>query len=210
MGIRDTVCFYIPIPGSQENPYLIEYIKARKDESDENISFPEFRRDNFMFEREVTANEVQYSRLMLSTQEVRNHFPGVRIPAETHDVERLCFTDPLNKEWWFKIIFYYETYLVIDGWEGFVNYWKVEGGDVIKFYKPVRPLSSRHFLITHVKKRDEIIETIAGNDQDGGDDRIVGQIPDVMAQMQAMTGQGGGGGGQRRKEKKCGVGCCTS
>ena len=131
MGIRDTVCFYIPIPGSQENPYLIEYIKARKDESDENMSFPEFRRDNFMFEREVTANEAKYSMLMFSMLEVRNHFPGIRIPAATHDVEKPCFTDPLKKEWWIKIIFYYETYLVTGGWEGFVDYWKVEGGDVV-------------------------------------------------------------------------------
>ena len=78
-----------------------------------------------------------------------------------------------------------------------------------KFYNLVRPLCSRHFLIMHVKKRDEAAETSGRNDGGGGDDRIARQIPDLMAQMHVMKGLGHSGG-QRRKEKKCDVECCTS
>ncbi|XP_057484625.1 uncharacterized protein LOC130771003 [Actinidia eriantha] len=174
---RDKVQFYVPFPLLQENHYLIEYV--RTEESGDIISFPEFRRLKLLFEREVTAYEVKYRRLIFSMLEVISHFSVITIPAETHDVERLCFTDALNKDWWFKIKFYCETYLVIGGWEEFVNEYKVEAGDVIKFYKMVRPFSPRQFLIMHYKKGDEAAGTRATNDwgwESWDDDSIMEQI----------------------------------
>ena len=91
-------------------------------------------------------------------------------------MERRCFTDAVNKVWWLKIKFYCETYMVIVGWEEFVNEYKVEAGDVIKFYKMVRPFSPRQFLIMHYKKGDEAAGTRARNDGGGDDDRILEPI----------------------------------
>ncbi|GFZ01873.1 hypothetical protein Acr_15g0004820 [Actinidia rufa] len=148
---RDKVQFYVTIPRSQENHYLIEYV--RTEESGEISSFPEFRREKLLFEREMTAHEVKYSRLIFSML------------------------------------------------QEFVNEDKVEAGDVIKVCKTVRPFSPRHFFIMHGRKGDEAAETSATNDGGGnGDDvSIVEQNADVMARMQATSGQGGGGVGRGRR-----------
>ncbi|GFZ20097.1 hypothetical protein Acr_28g0008020 [Actinidia rufa] len=58
-------------------------------------------------------------RLVFSKLEVINYFPGIRIPAGTHYLDRLYVTDVPNKEWCFKIMFYFETYLVMSGSSSF-------------------------------------------------------------------------------------------
>ncbi|PSR86325.1 Disease resistance RPP13-like protein [Actinidia chinensis var. chinensis] len=86
------------------------------------------------------------------------------------------------------------TYSVISGWEEFRNEYKVEEGDVIRFYKAVWAWSSQHFLIQHVKG-DEAAGTHAKND---------GCIPKISA----MT-KHGHSGGRGQKGKKFGVGDCS-
>ncbi|XP_057512665.1 uncharacterized protein LOC130794729 isoform X1 [Actinidia eriantha] len=183
-GLRtmDRVRFYIPIPCFKENDYLIEYVRME-----------EFREGNFLFEKELTRDEAKYSKwLSLPPLEGRFPFPRYRI----YYSERLCFTDAVNKDWWFTFQFQNGNYCVISGWEGFRNEYKLEEGDVIKFYKAVWPRSSQHFLIQHVK-RDEAAGTPAKNDG-------------CMPNFSGMKKHGRGGGrGQMGKNFVVGD-CCVA
>ncbi|GFZ01900.1 hypothetical protein Acr_15g0005090 [Actinidia rufa] len=55
----------------------------------------------------------------------------------------------------------------------FVSEYDLENDDAIKFYKPVQPLNSRHFLIEFVKRGEAVTDTSqsgsAENDGDGDD-----------------------------------------
>ncbi|PSR86328.1 B3 domain-containing protein [Actinidia chinensis var. chinensis] len=184
-GLRamDRVRFYIPIPCLKENDYLIEYVRT-----------DEFREGNLLFEKELTCDEANYSKWLTFPPhlEGRFPFPGYRI----YHVERLCFTDAVNKDWWFTLQFQNGTYCVMSGWEGFRNEYKLEEGDVIKFYKAVWPRSSQHFLIQHVT-RDEAAGTGMKND---------GCIPTISGMKKH-----GRGGGRGQNGKKFGVGdCCLA
>ncbi|GFZ01879.1 hypothetical protein Acr_15g0004880 [Actinidia rufa] len=183
-GLRtmDRVRFYIPIPCLKENVYLIEYVRTE-----------EFREGNFLFEKELTRDEAKYSKwLRLPPLEGRFPFPRYRI----YYSERLCFTDAVNRDWWFTFQFQNGNYCVISGWEGFRNEYKLEEGDVIKFYKPVWPRSSQYFLIQHAK-RDEAARTPAKKD---------GCMPNFSGMKKH-----GRGGGRGQTGKKFVVGdCCVA
>ncbi|GFZ01901.1 hypothetical protein Acr_15g0005100 [Actinidia rufa] len=91
----DVVRFYKPLQPLQENHYLIDFVKR----SQQVASIPEFRRENYLFKVQVTAASIMSRRLIVPTEAVRSHFSAVGIPAETHGMERLYFTDALIKEW---------------------------------------------------------------------------------------------------------------
>ncbi|PSS09633.1 B3 domain-containing transcription factor [Actinidia chinensis var. chinensis] len=187
-GLRamDRVRFYIPMPRLKENRYLIEYVRAE-----------EFRGENVLFQKVLTRYEAKYSeRLTLPQLEGRNPFPGYGIDL----FERLCFTDAVNKDWWFTFQFQDGTYSVISGWEEFSNEYKVEEGDVIRFYKAVWPQSSQHFLIQHVK-RDEAAGTRAKNE---------GCIPKISAMKKHGRGGGRGRKGKGKGKKFGGGDCCLA
>lgn len=149
---KDVIRFHKPFPRADDDCFLIEPVFRRIEE--ESL---EFKRENFLFQKQLTLSEAgcDRPRLSLSKEQVRQHFPAVGIPAETHELERLYFTDAKNMEWCCKIRCFFGTYFLENGWEGFVKEYKVETGDLISFYKPVLPLDSRHFLIQHAKEIDE-------------------------------------------------------
>ena len=66
---------------------------------------------------------------------MKKHFSALRIPVPSHKMERLYFTDARNKEWCLKFMFLSGMYMIVDGWEGFVNQHKMDAGDAIRFYK---------------------------------------------------------------------------
>ncbi|KAH7848332.1 hypothetical protein Vadar_001416 [Vaccinium darrowii] len=150
----DSLRFYKPFPRAENNNFLIEHVSG----DNEITSDPEFKRENFLFERKLDLYEVRSNGrpVTLAKKVVKEHFPAVRVPAETHKLERLYFTDSQNKEWCWKIYFSFGNY-VIEGLEGFVNEYKVDVGDVVRFFKVDgnEPLESqRHFLIEHVRRRE--------------------------------------------------------
>ncbi|KAH7838051.1 hypothetical protein Vadar_021477 [Vaccinium darrowii] len=149
---RDVIRFYKPFPRADDDCFLIEPVFRRITE--ESL---EFKQENFLFQKQLTLSEVgsDRPRLSLSKEQVRRNFPAVGIPAETHELERLYFTDAKNMEWCCKIRCFLGTFFLESGWEEFVKEYKVEIGDVIRFYKPVLPLDSRHLLIRHVREIDE-------------------------------------------------------
>ncbi|CAL5440964.1 unnamed protein product [Camellia sinensis] len=150
----DVICFYRPVPRVHNNHFLIDYIKGEDAETD---------------------NIVQEFRIVISKEDIRIHFPAVKIPAVTHKMERLYFTDTQNKDWCMKIIFssQVDLYMIINGWGRFVKKHNLEAMDVIRFYKSFQPLHGWHFLIDCVKgekANDSMIELRkAKNDGNGGD-----------------------------------------
>lgn len=220
----DSIRFYKPFPRADNNNFLIQHISGDKEITSGN---PDFKQENFLFERELGLYEVRSSGrpVTLATKVVRKHFPSVRVPAETHKLERLYFTDAQNKEWCWKIYFSFGNY-VIEGLEGFVNEYKVDVGDVVRFFKidGNGPLESqRHFLIEHVRRQEVAVGGGGGGNGTstnlfcawhGASERNGGGCGGGSARANEGTmgdrgGCGGGGGGRRgRRKKKFGFGIC--
>ncbi|CAL5353433.1 unnamed protein product [Camellia sinensis] len=169
----DVIRFYRPVPRVHNNHFLIDYIKGQDAETNNIVQ--EFRQENFLFQLQLTPTDVGYCRIIIPKEDVRTHFPAVKIPTVTHKMERLYFTDTQNKDWCMKIIFssQVDAYMIINGWGRFVKKHNLEAMDVIRFYKPVQPLHGWHFLIDCVKgekAKDSMIELgKAKNDGNGGD-----------------------------------------
>ncbi|GFY80576.1 hypothetical protein Acr_01g0003850 [Actinidia rufa] len=91
----DVICFYSrPISPSQDYHYQVDFVKRSREMS----STTEFKPENFLFPLKLTEMGIKHLRLIVPTKEMRNHFPVVGIPAETHGMERLYFTYAQNKE----------------------------------------------------------------------------------------------------------------
>lgn len=91
MKTLDKICCYKPVPCSDDNHYLVETVKRRYPNT-----IPEFKFENFMFQLTLTDMDMRYKRLIIFAEDVFKHFSAVGIPAGTHDVERLYFTDDLK------------------------------------------------------------------------------------------------------------------
>ncbi|GFZ02077.1 hypothetical protein Acr_15g0006860 [Actinidia rufa] len=197
----DVVRFYKPLQPLQENHYLIDFVKR----SQQVASIPEFRRENYLFKVQVTAASIMSRRLIIPTEAVRSHFSAVGIPAETHGMERLYFTDAQIKEWIVKIMVYDSsnpTYILILE-EAFVSEYDLENEDAIKFYKPVQPLNSRHFLIEFVKRGEAVTDTSqsgsAENEGDGDDGGQGSSSRDDGTRGDSNRQVGGHSGGRKGK-----------
>ncbi|GFY93029.1 hypothetical protein Acr_08g0014250 [Actinidia rufa] len=119
LRVKDVIRFYRPNPFSRgQNRYLVDFVKRGQENEADNV--PEFKQDNFLFELPLTSCDIWYRRLVIPKAEVGIHFPGIRVPAETHKMERLNFTDKHNKSWCIKIVFngHLDSYMLINGWEG--------------------------------------------------------------------------------------------
>ncbi|XP_057506154.1 uncharacterized protein LOC130789420 [Actinidia eriantha] len=170
----DIICFSKPFPRAKSTHFLIEHFnKADEEETSSTVVVPEFEEENFLFQKRLMLHEVRNlsQRLLpLPKKKVKKHFSALRIPAPSHKMERLYFTDARNKEWCWKFMFDSGEYVVVDGWEGFVDEHKVDAGDKIRFYKfaESRKLHpERHFLIQHVKKATVQVSTNPNAGQSG-------------------------------------------
>lgn len=95
---NDVINFYKPLPVCYNNCYLVELAKRR---------YPgiihELNPEKFLFELPLTDVDILCKSLFIPTKEVKSHFLAVGIPAKTHHMERLYFTDERNGEWRMKI-----------------------------------------------------------------------------------------------------------
>ncbi|GFZ01902.1 hypothetical protein Acr_15g0005110 [Actinidia rufa] len=89
--------------------------------------------------------------------------------------------------------------------EAFVSEYNLENEDAIKFYKPVQPLNSRHFLIELVKRGEAVTDTSqsgsAENEGDGDDSGQSGVAAGMTAQRGDSNRQGGGHSGGRKGKR---------
>ncbi|KAG5514810.1 hypothetical protein RHGRI_036006 [Rhododendron griersonianum] len=173
----DMIRFYRPVLMAHPYHFLVDF----------GSSTPEFKPENFLFQLELKHYGIAFRRLVVPTEEVRKHFPHV-----TRDEMIMRFTDTQNKSWLMKILFVSHTYMLVLE-EDFVIDKNLKDGDVIRFYKPVRPLHTLHFLIELVKK--------------------VAASTTNPTQSRNPKKQGGGGGKHSggRKARKFPLGdCCVS
>ncbi|CAL5424904.1 unnamed protein product [Camellia sinensis] len=145
----DAIRFYRTFSHLQNPHFLIEFVIG--EESKTNYLIHEFKQKNFLFELQLSPSDIGDGVLIVPEEEVRNHFHEINIPAGTNEVERMTFTDTQNVHWCMEILFD-GAYMLADGWDGFVKEHKLEAMDMIRFYKPVRPLHEKHFLIECVKR----------------------------------------------------------
>ena len=206
MKAKDMIRFYTPLPRYPDKQYMVVHVK-RNPQDDVVISAQDCTKENLLFDHQLTYFDLNFG-LMLSKEVVRKYFPAVGIPAETHKIERLYFTDSKNTDWCMEITMYYNHYIIGRGWRQCVQDYNLEPEDLISFYEHVQPLNSRHFLI-RLQKRLKEAETskltqeggISERKDDRGGDGKGGDEP-----------QGDGGGGRSdcgsSKEKKSRVGHC--
>ncbi|KAI7984374.1 AP2/ERF and B3 domain-containing transcription factor RAV1 [Camellia lanceoleosa] len=157
----DVICFYRPLSRLHEWHFLLQHVKRGEAKKDNP---PEFNPENFLFELQLTPPSSFV--LIIPKEDVINHFPAIEIPRG----RTLHFTDAQNKDWSMTIFFadLHDAYMVVGGWEGFVNKHRLQDMDAIRYYKPVRPLHEGHFLIECVKREDDAYETISQSGQLGG------------------------------------------
>ncbi|XP_057468188.1 uncharacterized protein LOC130757463 [Actinidia eriantha] len=190
----DIIRFFKPFPRVENTHFLIEHVKKADEEGTRStVVVPEFKKKNFLFQKQLILYEVRNLNkrpLQLPKEEVKKHFSALRIPVPSHKMERLYFTDARNKEWCWKFMFLSGTYMVVDGWEGFVNEHKVDAGDAIRFYKFVdnRKLHpERHFLIQHVKKADvQVVHPPTDEDDAGKTSPISDQLGKIARKNGAV------------------------
>ena len=148
----DLIQFYRPVPCWATNHYAINYVRRWEVPA----KIPDFTRGNFLFRLELTSSDVGYSRLFIPSREVAIHFPAIQIPPLSRKKEIVGFTDAKIKDWYMDVILNSsEFYRIIDEWNGFVKAHDLGAGDVIKFYKPVQPSHTKHFLMEYVKKEGD-------------------------------------------------------
>ncbi|KAE9460861.1 hypothetical protein C3L33_07273, partial [Rhododendron williamsianum] len=145
LEIMDVLRFYKTVPISYDFHYLVELVKRRSP-----LIIPEFKLENFMFQLPLTDRDIRFQRLFISAEDVHKHWPKVGVPADTHYFERLYFSDDLNAALWgIKIAYEIDSYRLMLA-DYFTKH-NLEKGDMIRFYRPVHPLHSRHFLIEYEK-----------------------------------------------------------
>ncbi|KAL6978822.1 hypothetical protein U1Q18_020490, partial [Sarracenia purpurea var. burkii] len=165
----DLIRFYRPVPRLNTHHFLIEH---QKKEQESDADGPEFRPENFLFRLELDSSDIGYRRIFIPKEEVTNHFPEIKVTRRNKMTMR--FTDAQNKDWYMDIILYNPySYMIIDGWSGFVKEHNLEAMDVIKFYKPVQPLHMKHFLIEYVKREGEKVGD-CGQPSGGGGSSVGG------------------------------------
>ncbi|PSS19707.1 AP2/ERF and B3 domain-containing protein [Actinidia chinensis var. chinensis] len=169
------IYFYIPLPRLHARHYLIEYVRLQ-DRDIENTT--ESDSDDYayanndilgrvmVFELKVNRIDFKDGRLVLPYEEARENFQEIEIPPETHEMERICFTDAWVRNWSMEVMFKNEldAYLVHDGGKEFVDYLNLKAADVIKFYEPDNAWDPmRHFLVDCVKSNSHIPGSSSGS-----------------------------------------------
>ncbi|KAI8574239.1 hypothetical protein RHMOL_Rhmol01G0339600 [Rhododendron molle] len=143
----DLIRFYEPVPRLHAQHFIIEVEKKQG-----RIEIPEFREENFLFQIELERSDVQFKRVFLARDDVRN-FPGVKMQRKNREKKIMRFTDAQSKDWYMNIVRYSEEkYMVIDGWHEFVKERGLEAGDLVGFYRHEHPFHRKHYLIGIVKK----------------------------------------------------------
>ncbi|KAI8523278.1 hypothetical protein RHMOL_Rhmol13G0060800 [Rhododendron molle] len=200
-----------PLKTFKEGYFSNRFCEVAEDIWHARLIIHEVKPKNFLFQLPLTNTAIKLGSLFITPEEVRNHFPVVGIPAETHQMEMLYFTDDRNDQWCMEIEFFQGPFLL--RMEAFIDEHNLGVGDMIKFYKADQPLHPRHFLIGFVKGRGDPTEsgTTAVNgcmdrggdsEGDGGGGAIIGN-----------NGQGDDGGGSRSEGRKWWKfsfgGCCV-
>ncbi|GFS44157.1 hypothetical protein Acr_00g0088840 [Actinidia rufa] len=88
----------------------------------------------FIFEMKVRCSDFEDGRLILHYKKARESFPEIEIPPETHEMERKCFTDALNKYCFMEVE--HDAYVIQEGGKEFVDSHDLKSTDVMKFYEP--------------------------------------------------------------------------
>ncbi|PSS14098.1 AP2/ERF and B3 domain-containing transcription repressor like [Actinidia chinensis var. chinensis] len=162
----DWIRFYEPAPRLHTNHYVVEFVRSQENSSE----IREFRTENFLFRLELSLGDVGYKRLFIPTKDMRRHFPAINIPRRARKTEIMKFTDAHNKDWYMDVMRYnLELYMIIEGWDGFVEERNLKALDVIKFYNPVHPSHGKHFLIECVKNEGEPNRAPPGSTKNEGD-----------------------------------------
>ncbi|KAF7121464.1 hypothetical protein RHSIM_Rhsim13G0048500 [Rhododendron simsii] len=216
LEIMDVLRFYKTVPISYDFHYLVELVKRRFP-----LIIPEFKLENFMFQLPLTDRDIRFQRLFITSENVHKHWPKVGVPADTHYFERLYFSDDLNDALWgIKIAYEIDSYRLMLA--DFFTKYNLGKGDMIRFYRPVHPLHSRHFLIEYEKgggnlTQSEIVATDdtmdrggdgqgdgVGGGTDGGSNRDgnptqseTAATDDTMDRGSDGQGDGGGHGTER-------------
>ncbi|CAL5429318.1 unnamed protein product [Camellia sinensis] len=156
-------------------------------------SAEEFKHKIFLFQLQLSPRDVvrDGGGLIIPKEQIDNHCPALSIAMRTDKLVTLViFTDAQYVDWIMKIFFDVDSdaYMIIDGWEGFVEGHNLEAMDVIKFYRPVPPAHEMHFLVECVKRE----KTAAGTSQT---DQLGGAKKDGNGGDCGNRGGDGGGGG---------------
>ncbi|THF99987.1 hypothetical protein TEA_017525 [Camellia sinensis var. sinensis] len=190
----DVIRFYRPPSPLHKFHFLIRHVRRRDNP-------PEFKPENFLFRQQMTST-FKYI-LDLPKEQVRKYFPGI----EFSGVRRLHFTDVENTDWPMTISLARnnKAYMLLNGWYLFVNKHRLEAGDEVRFYKPVRPLDKGHFLIEYVKREEAGGGTSSSsqNDQLGG-----GKKDGNKGDRENRGGRNHGGGGYSSSPDKGKTICC--
>ncbi|KAG5515537.1 hypothetical protein RHGRI_036544 [Rhododendron griersonianum] len=145
----DLIRILKPIPRLHTHHFLIGVEKKQG-----AVEIPAFREENFLFEIELEQSDIEFRRVLLARDDVRN-FPGVKMQRNSREKKIMRFTDAKCKHWYMNIIRYSEEkYMVIDGWDEFVKERGLEAGDLVGFYKHEHPCHRKHYLIGILKKED--------------------------------------------------------
>ncbi|KAI8524085.1 hypothetical protein RHMOL_Rhmol13G0122000 [Rhododendron molle] len=143
----DLIRILKPVPRLHTHHFLIEVEKKQG-----TVEIPEFREENFLFQIELDQSDIEFRRVFLARDDVRN-FPGVKMQRNSGEKKIMRFTDAQCKHWYMNIIRYSEEkYMVIDGWDEFVKERGLEAGDLVGFYRHEHPCHRKHYLIGIVKK----------------------------------------------------------
>ncbi|KAG5515538.1 hypothetical protein RHGRI_036545 [Rhododendron griersonianum] len=146
----DLIRILKPVPRLHTHHFLIEVEKKQG-----TVEIPEFIEENFLFQIEVDQSDIEFRRVFLARDDVRN-FPGVEMQRNSREKKMMRFTDKKCKHWYMNIIRYSEKYMVIDGWDEFVKERGLEAGDLVVFFKHEHPCHSKHYLIGIVRKEGRL------------------------------------------------------
>lgn len=143
----DLVRIFEPVPRLHTQHFLIEVEKKHA-----MVEVPEFKEENFLFQVELDRSDVEFRRVFLARDDVRN-FPGVKMQRNSREKKIMRFTDAKCKDWYMNIIRYSEEkYMVMDGWDEFVKERGLEAGDLVGFYMHGYPCHMKHYLVGIVRK----------------------------------------------------------
>ncbi|KAI8524087.1 hypothetical protein RHMOL_Rhmol13G0122200 [Rhododendron molle] len=146
----DLIRILIPVPRLHTHHFLIEVEKKQG-----TVEIPKFREENFLFLIEVEQSDIEFKRVFLARDDVRN-FPGVEMQRNSREKKMMRFTDKKCKHWYMNIIRYSEEkYMVIDGWDEFVKERGLEAGDLVVFFEHEHPCHWKHYLIGIVEKENK-------------------------------------------------------
>ncbi|CAL5333567.1 unnamed protein product [Camellia sinensis] len=113
-------------------------------------------RDLIQFYRPVPRtgnNHYLIKHLPLTTTDVTS----IKTSDDAFKLKWLHFTDAEGNESW-RMLFKFDNdsdgYTIVNGLEKFLRWYKLRTMDLIKLYKPVKPLNAHHFIIDYEKREE--------------------------------------------------------